>query len=170
MSCTSLLTPLVLVLSLCYSSLCQGQSVIASDGGEGGTDKVRIEWTLGEFAISTLATPSGLLTEGYHQPHLQVIRIPGQTEALAETIQQELKVTIAPNPVKEILNIKLERKRDLSLHLRLLSANGVLLQQQRVLAPNQLELDLSKYPGGLYLLQFIQKDGQAIETYKISKQ
>lgn len=170
MRCSSLLTPLFIVFSLCYASLSQGQSVIASDGGESGTDKIRIEWTLGEFAIQTLATPSGLLTEGYHQPRLQVTRIPEPTEAISEAIQQELKVTIAPNPVKDILNIKLQRKRDLLLHLRLLSANGVLLQQQKILAPNQLELDLSKYPGGLYLLQFIQKDGQAIETYKISKQ
>jgi len=170
MSCTSLLTPFVLVLSLCYSSLSPGQSVIAAAGGESGTDKVRIEWTLGEFAIQTLSTPLGLLTEGYHQPRLQVTRMPAQAEVITEAIRQELKVTIAPNPVKDILNIKLQRKRDLLLHLRLLSANGVLLQQQKILAPNRLELDLSKYPGGLYLLQFIQKDGQAIETYKISKQ
>ncbi len=146
-----------------------GQSVIAADGGVGGTDKIRIEWTLGEFAIATLTTPNGLLTEGFHQPSLQVTRLPPSEVALHSLTEEHLKISMAPNPVRDLLNIKIEHEKDLPIHLRLLDGNGRVILQQKALAPSQVELNLSKYASGLYFLQFHRQDGPAIETYKISK-
>lgn len=169
MKYTSLLPPLFSLLLLCTISNTYSQNVIAADGGEGRTEKISIAWTLGEFAISTLTTPRGLLTEGFHQPGLQISRWPREPVALASAAGQGLQIGLAPNPVKEILTIRLQRKEDLSVLLRLLDANGSLLLQKEVLAPQQLELDFSTYPSGVYLLQFQQKDGLSLDTYKISK-
>lgn len=153
------------------SVLCLGQSVIAADGGEGGTAKVRIEWTLGEFAISTLNTPTGLLTQGFHQPRLKITPLPQlATAASSQAVGNQLKVTLAPNPVSDLLNIRLEREKDMLIHVGLLDPNGRLLQLEKTLAPSGLELDFSKYPSGLYFLQFRAQDGTPLETYKISKQ
>lgn len=170
MKYTSLLPSLICVLCLGNLSPLSGQSVIAADGGESGTEKIRIEWTLGEFAISSLATPNGWLTEGFHQPHLQVVSVPATPISPSHAAKPSLKISIAPNPVQDILNIRLQRKQDLSMQLRLLDANGRLLLQREILAPNQLELNLAKYPDGLYFLQFHQRDGTALKTFKVSKQ
>lgn len=159
---------MLLLLSINYS-LSFGQSIIAADGGQGGTGKVRIEWTLGEFAIETLQTPNGLLTQGFHQPGLQVVRIPSPDIGLALATPASLKVHLAPNPVQDLLNIKIDHDKDMPIQLRLLDANGRILLQQKTLTPNQIELNLSKYASGLYFLQFHQQEGQPIETYKISK-
>lgn len=168
MNYTFLFSLPICLLCLCSSISSHGQSILAADGGEGGTERIRIEWTLGEFAISTLATPSGWLTEGFHQPHLQVVRVPPALVNSAATAQPGLQVTIAPNPVQDILNIQLQ-KQVLSLQLRLLDANGRLLLRQPVLAPNHLQINLSKYPSGLYMLQFLREDGTSLETFKVSK-
>ncbi len=153
------------------SVLCLSQSVIAADGGEGGTAKVRIEWTLGEFAISTLNTPNGLLTQGFHQPRLQITQLPHlATAASSLAAGNQLKVTLAPNPVSDLLNIKLEREEDMLIHVGLLDPAGRMLHLEKTLAPSGLQLDFSKYPSGLYFLQFRTQDGTPLETYKISKQ
>lgn len=162
---------LIILLIGVSSMLCFGQSVIAADGGEGGTAKVRIEWTLGEFAISTLTTPNGLLTQGFHQPRLHITQFPEPPKAASNlTAENPLKITLAPNPVNDLLNIKLEREKAMPIHLSLLDANGRILHLEKTAAPTGLELDFSKYPSGFYFLQFRAQDGTPLETYKISKQ
>lgn len=160
----------MLLIGVC-STLGLGQSVIAADGGEGGTAQVRIEWTLGEFAIATLSTPTGLITQGFHQPRLQITQLPQPTTALPLGLAgHQLEIKLAPNPVKDLLNIQLKREKEMPIHLRLLDASGSILQQQQTVVPNRLELDFSKYPSGLYFLQFYHQDGKPLESYKISKQ
>lgn len=164
------MTSLVFLLLGFSYTLCVGQSIIAADGGAGGNDKIRIEWTLGEFAIATLSTPSGLLTQGFHQPRLQITAVPpplGNTSAIS---QNELKISLAPNPVKQLLNVQILSEENTDLDLRLLDVNGRVILQRKTARPNHLELDFTQYPNGLYFLQFHPKDGSTIETYKITKQ
>lgn len=170
MKYTSRMTSLVfLLLGLSYT-LCVGQSIIAADGGEGGNDKIRIEWTLGEFAIATLSTPTGLLTQGFHQPSLRITAVPPTLRNTSASAQNELKISLAPNPVQQLLHVQIQSEENTDLHLRLLDTNGRVILQRKTARPGNLELDFTPYPNGLYFLQFHPKDGSTIETYKITKQ
>jgi hypothetical protein len=47
-------------------------SVIASAGGSSTlSNGISIDWTLGEFAVTTLTNGSITLTQGFHQPNLE---------------------------------------------------------------------------------------------------
>ncbi|MBL4593367.1 MAG: T9SS type A sorting domain-containing protein [Flavobacteriales bacterium] len=75
------------------------------------------------------------------------------------------KLSIGPNPTIDKLFISLEEGAATSVTIR--NSLGQLILSDKVKAMNQLELDLSLYPTGIYYLQ-LEVDGQVI-TKKIVK-
>jgi len=75
------------------------------------------------------------------------------------------KFIIYPNPTSGKLSIILEERNATSITIR--NSLGQLMQSEKHLFTNQLELDLSTYPTGIYLLQ-LEVDGQVV-TKKILK-
>ena len=146
------------------------QSILAADGGSSQSGGISIEWTLGEFAISSLQTSNGWITEGFHQPHLSISLIPA-IGAVPESKKDEVEyaISLAPNPVRYQLQVKVKHQEAIPMTLQLLHANGSLLVRKQIETPTDFELDLSPYASGLYIVQFLEKKGQLIQAYKITK-
>jgi len=66
------------------------------------------------------------------------------------------EMSIYPNPVSDILNI--EYKNDNYKTINILNSQGVILEKVKVISPRQ-QVDFSKYEYGLYILEFVKKDG-----------
>ena len=81
------------------------------------------------------------------------------------TLSRTTEVTLYPNPVKSILNVKIRRKDGGSSTIKLLNSFGQQLKQMKVSGSTQI--DMSGYPAGLYLVQV--NDGAESITYKIQK-
>lgn len=160
----------VFLIGLYTPNLGLSQSILAADGGSGQSGSINIEWTLGEFAISSLQTTNGWITEGFHQPHLSISPIPA-IGLVPEKEKNEVRysISLAPNPVRYQLQIKVKHQEAIPMTLQLLHANGSLLIRQHIETPSDFQLDLSKYASGLYIVQFLEKKGQLIEAYKITK-
>jgi Secretion system C-terminal sorting domain/SprB repeat len=77
----------------------------------------------------------------------------------------KLNISIFPNPTTGQLSISLEKGTATALTLR--NSLGQLLLSDKLKATNQVVLDLSAYPTGIYFLQ-LEVDGQVI-TKKIIK-
>lgn len=142
-------------------------SVFASAGGLDKTPTLSLEWTLGELAVQTLETKNGLYTEGFHQPMLKV-----EPERLVK--ENELAalydIQIKPNPVQSFLHVNISSDQTSEIQLKLMDLNGKTLLRQSLTFPFDFsELEMGAYPAGLYLLQFQQKDGYPIKTFKVSK-
>lgn len=160
----------VFLIGLNAPTLGLSQSVLAADGGSGQSNKISIEWTLGEFAISSLQTSNGWITEGFHQPHLSIHPIPSLGAAPAHLNKEKAyHISLAPNPVRYQLQVKVKHQEAIPMTLQLLHANGSLLIRQSIEAPADFELDMSPYASGLYIVQFLAQKGQLIEAYKITK-
>lgn len=160
----------VFLIGLYAPTLGLSQSVLAADGGSGQSNKISIEWTLGEFAISSLQTSNGWITEGFHQPHLSIQPIPALGAAPASSLNEiEYNISLAPNPVRYQLQVKVKHQEAVPMTLQLLHANGSLLIRQPIETPTDFELDMSPYASGLYIVQFLEEKGQLIEAYKITK-
>jgi len=76
---------------------------------------------------------------------------------------------LAPNPVRYQLQVKVKHQEAIPMTLQLLHANGSLLIRQPIETPTNFELDMSPYASGFYIVQFLEKKGQLIQAYKITK-
>jgi len=134
--------------------------------------------------VESIHTGKGILTEGFHQPLLEITEIPGSQNTNGnETAGQEennvntdglvadFKIDAWPNPVHSTLTVKIEADTDDEVILELYDAMGKRMISKKSHFPFELiELDLTQNPSGLYLLKFNKKDGSFIKTFLITKQ
>ncbi len=163
----TLFLTLVATILICSA---QGQQLTPSVLAVGG-DSFRgaglwLDWTLGEVAVKTLPLAPGQVTEGMHQPSLQILPIdPGS--GLAEG---EIQVKLAPNPVQSHLRITLSSDREGSAFIDLHDAHGRLLRQETGnLQQDARDWDMSSYPAGMYMLSFRTRSGELLKTFKVEK-
>jgi hypothetical protein len=79
--------------------------VIANDGGNNILGDMQVEWTLGETAIESVTNKDRLYTQGFHQPLIVLSR---KNEIV---IEDDIKITAAPNPVEHILTVSFWSKK-----------------------------------------------------------
>ncbi|WP_353480519.1 T9SS type A sorting domain-containing protein [Haliscomenobacter sp.] len=156
---------LVLVGTLVFSAvLGKAQSlspeVISSAGGKMQAGRIQLAWTLGETAVARWTSPQGFVTEGFHQPILEVTLLPKYT---APTVR------IAPNPVQSTLNVQLQEPNKQSLFANLVDVGGRVLINRTALQLGNTELDLSNLPSGVYFLNVMHQSGQPVEVFKVVK-
>lgn len=73
-------------------------------------------------------------------------------------------ITIYPNPVKTILNIKTDIT-DLD-KIQIYTINGVVIQESELL---NHEVNFSEFPDGLYLMKFLNTNAEVVGSIKVVK-
>jgi hypothetical protein len=150
----------LLVLPLGLSSQSLTPQVISNAGGTFSNSGIKMSWTLGETAVAHITTSGGAITEGFHQPSLQVIA-PGSSDAIA--------IKIAPNPVQSTLNVQIPASNQSEWVATLTDASGRVLLRKTRLQTGNTELDLSNYPEGVYFLGLQDSGNRAQQTFKVVK-
>lgn len=165
---------LIIALGLSLSASAQSSlspSVLASSGSSDRTDKVHLDWTLGEVAVATIATSSGFLTEGFHQPEvLQVESVKPNLPNAAELSSADA-ITVAPNPVSTRLTIQIpENWSKNASTVQLFDAAGQQVQAGEI-TPGVAtsEWNMSTHPAGTYWLRIVAKDSKQVQSFKIIK-
>lgn len=162
---------LVFVMTCSLSAQQSQQYVIGAQGGSAKSDAIQLEWTLGEPAIQTVATPNGMLTEGFHQPVLTVEKVnEGTIIPSANVAPSLLSARVFPNPTSGMLNVKLEGNLAQKVQLVLYDITGQPLQQRSMFDTDALDLDLSALPSGVYNLRLRTDDGSYNEFFRVVKQ
>ena len=93
---------------------------------------------------------------------------PDNNLILTDDVFGEIITVISPNPTKGILNIEFKNKAaELPVSYTLTQMNGKRITSGKT-TDNPLDLDLSKFSTGIYLLRLTIED--KTETYKIIKQ
>ncbi len=143
------------------------QAVIAPAGSVDEIHTISIEWTLGELAVQTLTNQNIMLTEGFHQPWLQVeeIIIPPQI-----VLDKQVQVSVFPNPVQFKLNIKIEADLEGKARLSLKTIEGQLMKSETIDFDSKVhEWDIINYPAGFYVLTLHNHKGELLKSFKITK-
>jgi len=162
---------LVVALALNFSASAQSglsPSVLASSGSNSHSGKVYLDWTLGEVAVATLSTPSGFLTEGFHQPGLlrvEAVLPNGDNASVTEAI------TIAPNPVSTLLFIQIPETWSQSAStVSMFDATGQLIQSGQI-KPGVAtsEWNMGAHPAGTYWMRIVANDSKQMQTFKVIK-
>lgn len=166
-----MIKPLLLaVISLGLSSggLAQqlSPSVVATDGGFAQGQTMTLAWTLGESVVETHYATDRLYTQGFHQPMLQV----AEQSAPASVGNGEPRFVVAPNPVTSHFTVTAGFARETPFQLRLTDLTG-----RQYLLPDlpatteSLQVDMSGFPAGTYLLHISKDNGSRLQSYKVIK-
>ncbi|WP_235297472.1 T9SS type A sorting domain-containing protein [Portibacter marinus] len=152
-----------LIILLVVSAQCYAQSVVAS-AGETSTPKQLVwSWTLGESAIATTQNDHLLFTEGFQQPNIVV-------EEIFATTRSNAEISIQPNPTADEVTI---RSKDLDMTTTTLflydqSGRRNMIRAEQTLT-NEMKINLSNLPSGIYLLHLMDQEAQLLHTSKIIK-
>ncbi len=157
-----LFAALLFVSPLFLQAQSLSSQVFGSAGGAVLHNGVRVNWTLGETAVARLYADNGKgsVTQGFHQPSLQVKPVSGLNA---------MPVSIAPNPVLSVLNLGLPASLTAEVTATLADAQGNVVLNRVPLRPGSTELDLSLFPAGMYFLTIRQADQPAGQTFKVVK-
>lgn len=138
----------------------QTQQVIATSGGNEQNSDISIEWTLGEPVIATLSTGTAVLTQGFHQPDLEVTVIKS-LDGLPYTVEAY------PNPTDELLLIQLKNAEARDFQYLLYDMTGKVLEQKK-LESDVTAINMQNHPAGIYVLKITQHDLE-IKMFEIIK-
>ena len=141
------------------------RQVTASQGSSEAIGRIRLDWTLGEPAITTLQTPSGLLTQGFQQPAIWAEPVP----IVATPPRMAADIRVAPNPTAMELNIFFPADISGEVWLELSDMQGKPILREKTDAADSWRMDVSAYPRGAYLLRCVDVDGQVLSVHRIVK-
>ncbi|WP_373551752.1 T9SS type A sorting domain-containing protein [Haliscomenobacter sp.] len=161
--CKFTLVVAIIVAALSGQAQSLTPEVLSTAGGtiNSPSKQIRLAWTLGETAVLRWTTPGGgSVTEGFHQPVLQVSNLQNPSIAL---------VRIAPNPVQSQLFLTIDQKEEKELSAILSDVQGRVLTKLRHLTIGNTELDLNKYPAGVYFLSLQYYNEAPLQTFKVVK-
>lgn len=134
--------------------------VIATAGDHFSSGEAQLSWTIGEPVIELFEAHGLILTQGFHQTNLLVTAV--------ESVIANLSVKVFPNPVANHLTIDGQELPE-DFRLDFTDAIGRPLQQQLLPSGSTIQMNLSSYPSGMYLLRLSSKKNQTTQTFKILK-
>lgn len=159
---------LIIITTGIYSNSFSQQispSIIAAAGEVSAIGNISLEWTLGEVATESIKSDQALYTQGYHQPELIVEKI----KSITENANTE-KISIFPNPASSVINIQLGFTLKTALSVTLLDMRGRLLLKKEIPSNNKsLQLNVSPFAKGTYLLKINNSNASISQSYKVIK-
>lgn len=145
---------------LFISNFVGAQEVFSVQGNDDQGNGLQLSWTIGEPIIETTTHGKLTLTQGFHQPYMTVERVE-HTDFL------ELSVEVYPNPTIGRVNIQvIQENPDLTLEILDATGRRKLISKYK---QNQLDIDVSRFASGLYLLSLYDKNSNKKAVFKLEK-
>lgn len=161
------------ILIVGWSTILVAQrNVIAAAGEISQTNKISLEWTVGEVAVTTISLPTGSqLTQGFHQPEILLVESPPVDFQGAYSALFTEAITLAPNPVSTSLTIQIPESWSLFAYtVELFDLNGRLLQTDQIESGLvTVQQDMSLFPASTYWLRIKTKETGQVQTFKVVK-
>ncbi len=118
---------------------------VVSSGGESYTNSSgQIDYTIGETIIETISDSANQLTQGFHQPVIQVTEIGDQSS--------DIGMIVYPNPTNGSLTIQMNELPN-GLKYLLFDATGKLVMSDQV-RQSRSTIDMNVFASGQYVLKF----------------
>jgi len=155
---------LILFLSISYLSKSQvvNPDVIVSSSGNLSNNYAQISWTLGDFQTRTYKAGEIILTQGFLQSNLLV------TNVTTISNNEAIDVSVYPNPVKDILNLKFNSDNDVTLRFELYNLEGKLVYYEDINTESKVStINFDQFESGIYILKAISTEKSFVKSYKI---
>ena len=133
------------------------QTTVATAGGEAGT----MSYTIGQIAVEPAETAAGSLTPGVQQAY-EITIVDG-----IDNRYVTLEAEVYPNPVTDLLILRVDDAVTTTLHYTLTDANGRTISAADI-ASAQSAIDMSQHVQGVYFLR-VTNGETMVRTFKIVK-
>ncbi len=134
--------------------------IISTSGTSFTNSSAQLDWTLGEPVTSTLSNSNNLLTQGFHQPNLLTSSI--------DDVPADYSITIFPNPTVDFLQLQIQNVLNQVLVVDLYTVEWKLLKSRQINSSTHLQLDMTEYNSGTYLL-LIKNNSAQNKSFRIIK-
>lgn len=155
---------LLLCIGIPFTSISQTLSpeVLLSTSGNLSNNYAQISWTLGDVQTRTYKVENITITQGFLQSYLTV------TDFVEVGDEAGFEINLFPNPVKDVLNLKLSAKKAAIVNFQLYNLNGELIYSKEISTLEKISsLNFSQYQSGTYLLRASSLSNKYIKTFKI---
>ena len=138
------------------------RQVIGISGGTAQMNKTTINWTAGQQFVKHVKSDRAQfrITEGFQQPNIKIENLNPEVN---------LGVTIAPNPVGDIMTIYSSNPQSENLRFNLIDASGKLLMADQVLDHWANEVSMQHLSKGTYYMELRTKNNEERQTLKVVK-
>jgi len=144
------------------------RQVLGSTGGYSTAGNVQLSATVGEAVSTTLISGTLILTQGYQQPDRNY-----WADAIEDLLEIVVSYEVFPNPTSDLLTVRFESQTPVSLRLHISDLSGKQLagfsRQIDGIGQHETNFSMASLAEGVYLLSFIDANGQLLHTQKIQK-
>ncbi len=144
----------------CSQSLL-AQEVVATAGSTLSNSSGSISFTIGEGVASTLTKGDKTITQGFQQANISV-------SMLSELKDLDFSISVFPNPISDVLTLKVNKEDVLGFQYLIFDINGKLLYQKKLESP-ETSVPVNQLANGLYILK-VQSGVKELKIFKIIKQ
>lgn len=159
--CRTILTNVFLLLTLKLTCL-QAQEAISATGGNASGSGGSVSYSVGQVMDTTNTGTNGSVAQGVQQP-FEIAVVTGIKEANGITLQY----SAYPNPVTDILILKIEGELKTPYDISLYDMNGKLLESKKT-EGSETRIDMKKLVPATYILKATCNDKE-VKTFKIIK-
>lgn len=150
------------LMAILSMTLLTAQETIPSSGGDATGSGGSVSFTVGQTFFSGYSHDAGSVTEGVQQPYEIFI-----VTSIDEIAGIELEMSAYPNPVNDILNLKVEESYSEGLSWQLYNLSGALLDSGSITS-SITGINMQEKVASVYFLRVI-KNNMEIKTFKIIK-
>jgi hypothetical protein len=143
-----------------FCGILQAQEIITAGGDYFSNINGSVSITMGETVIETFSGEANMLTNGFQQSKLIAL-------FMEEPVKFGLTVTASPNPVKELISIKVDHETDEHFSFKLYDHSGKLFLKDNFESPGT-DIRFNQYSAGFYMLNIF-NDKHQIFRLKIIK-
>lgn len=151
----------ILLLGLGLTAV-KAQEAVTAGGGDGSGVGGSFSYSIGQAVYTTNMGSSGSIDQGVQHPY-EITVVTGLEEAKGIS----LNCVAYPNPVTNLLMLKIESLDLQTLSFQLYSIQGKLLKTQKITDP-ETPVAMGEFSSGNYFLKVIDNDKEVI-IFKINK-
>jgi hypothetical protein len=152
---------LLVVMLFFMAHLLSAQETTTAAGGEATGTGGSSSYSVGQVFYSTSISGTGSVSQGVQQSVVVSILSNPELTTL------NLKAVTYPNPTTDYVVLNLSDASLTDLSYRLYDLQGRLVSQNKVLQAST-KIDLSRFEGGVYVLQ-VQQNNKQLKSFKILK-
>lgn len=132
--------------------------VIASAGTTLSSPTIQMDFTIGEVVISTLSGSGNVLTQGFHQPKINISEVENFTDAF--------NFHVYPNPTEQFVTIESSSEDEMRVYLY--DEHGKTIQVSGVFS-QKVTMDVELLSAGPYFMLITTKAGEPLHSYTVIK-
>jgi hypothetical protein len=157
-----LLKTLIAFFLFAFGTTMYAQNIIPASGGNATGTGGSVSYSVGQVVFTRNTGTNGSAAQGVQQP-FEISVVTGIEEAK----EISLEFSVFPNPVTDVLRLKIENFETDNLRYQLFDINGSLLQNNKI-EGNETNIFMKSLLPATYFLK-VTSNNKVVKTYKIVK-